>query len=108
MEDEAQRSSEVDRGNKAKVILTDPLFQESFEQLRELYLTAWEKTTMKDSEGRERLWMMIANLGDVKAHLTTVLETGKMSSKQLDDIESEYEDSPGIVKQTLKEWGIRK
>ena len=30
MDEEAQRANEVDRGNKAKVILTDPLFQESF------------------------------------------------------------------------------
>ena len=36
MEDEGQRAEEIDRGNKAKVILSDPLFQEAFDQLREL------------------------------------------------------------------------
>ena len=84
MEDEGQRAEEIDRGNKAKVILSDPLFQEAFDQLRELYMNAWEQTTIKDSDTRERLWMMIANLGDVKAHLKTVLETGQMSEQQLD------------------------
>ena len=69
MEDEGQRAEEIDRGNKAKVILSDPLFQEAFDQLRELYMNAWEQTTIKDSDTRERLWMMIANLGDVKACL---------------------------------------
>jgi len=107
MEDEAQRSNEIERGNKAKVILTDPLFQESFEQLRELYMSAWEQTTIKDSQTRERLWMMIANLSDVKAHLKTVMETGKMSVKQLEDLDLEDEDDTGIMKRKLKQWGIR-
>ena len=107
MEDEGQRAEEIDRGNKAKVILSDPLFQEAFDQLRELYMNAWEQTTIKDSNTRERLWMMIANLGDVKAHLKTVLETGQMSEQQLDDLDLQDAEDSGVLKRKLKQWGVR-
>jgi|TARA_R110000796_G_scaffold73296_2_gene164973 hypothetical protein len=107
MEDEGQRAEEIDRGNKAKVILSDPLFQEAFDQLRELYMNAWEQTTIKDSDTRERLWMMIANLGDVKAHLKTVLETGQMSEQQLDDLDLQDAEDSGVLKRKLKQWGVR-
>ena len=107
MEDEGQRAEEIDRGNKAKVILSDPLFQEAFDQLRELYMNAWEQTTIKDSDTRERLWMMIANLGDVKSHLKTVLETGQMSEQQLDDLDLQDAEDSGVLKRKLKQWGVR-
>ena len=107
MEDEGRRAEEIDRGNKAKVILSDPLFQEAFDQLRELYMNAWEQTTIKDSNTRERLWMMIANLGDVKAHLKTVLETGQMSEQQLDDLDLQDAEDSGVLKRKLKQWGVR-
>ena len=107
MDDEGQRAEEIDRGNKAKVILSDPLFQEAFDQLRELYMNAWEQTTIKDSDTRERLWMMIANLGDVKAHLKTVLETGQMSEQQLDDLDLQDAEDSGVLKRKLKQWGVR-
>ena len=107
MEDEGQRAEEIDRGNKAKVILSDPLFQEAFDQLRELYMNAWEQTTIKDSDTRERLWMMIANLSDVKAHLKTVLETGQMSEQQLDDLDLQDAEDSGVLKRKLKQWGVR-
>lgn len=107
MEDEGQRAEEIDRGNKAKVILSDPLFQEAFDQLRELYMNAWEQTTIKDSDTRERLWMMIANLGDVKAHLKTVLETGQMSEQQLNDLDLQDAEDSGVLKRKLKQWGVR-
>jgi hypothetical protein len=107
MEDEGQRAEEIDRGNKAKVILSDPLFREAFDQLRELYMNAWEQTTIKDSDTRERLWMMIANLGDVKAHLKTVLETGQMSEQQLDDLDLQDAEDSGVLKRKLKQWGVR-
>ena len=107
MEDEGQRAEEIDRGNKAKVILSDPLFQEAFDQLRELYMNAWDQTTIKDSDTRERLWMMIANLGDVKAHLKTVLETGQMSEQQLDDLDLQDAEDSGVLKRKLKQWGVR-
>lgn len=107
MEDEGRRAEEIDRGNKAKVILSDPLFQEAFDQLRELYMNAWEQTTIKDSDTRERLWMMIANLGDVKAHLKTVLETGQMSEQQLDDLDLQDAEDSGVLKRKLKQWGVR-
>ena len=70
-------------------------------------MNAWEQTTIKDSDTRERLWMMIANLGDVKAHLKTVLETGQMSEQQLDDLDLQDAEDSGVLKRKLKQWGVR-
>ena len=51
--------------------------------------------------------MMIANLGDVKAHLKTVLETGQMSEQQLDDLDLQDAEDSGVLKRKLKQWGVR-
>ena len=81
------RERELERGNKAKAILESDLFQESFDLLKADYINEWENSKLSETDQRERLYYMVANLDDVKLHFQTVLETGKLASKQLFDNE---------------------
>lgn len=104
MDDEGKRNDEIRRGDKAKAILEDEVFAEAFDKIKSVYMNAWEQSTVGDSQGRERLWAMVAHLNDVKAHLTTVITTGNFSKKQLSDLEPE---ESLISRRKLQKWGIR-
>jgi hypothetical protein len=84
--DQADRSVEINRSNEAKQILESKLFQESIETLKKIYSEALlEKTGAKESDTREKLWIAYNVVGKVEQHLQTVIETGKLAAKQLED-----------------------
>ncbi len=84
--DQARRSEEISRSNQAKQILENKIFQEAIESLKKLYSEALlEKTGAKENDTREKLWIAYNVVGKVEQHLQTVIETGKLASKQLDD-----------------------
>ena len=83
-----KREKEIERGNQAKAILDSEIFRESFDSVREDYMDSWEQSSIDDSAKREKIWMMVAHLDDVKSHIVSVLQTGLMSEKQLSDIPS--------------------
>ena len=77
---------EVSRSNEAKLILESKLFQESMETLKKIYSEALlDKTGANESETREKLWIAYNVVGKVEQHLHTIIETGKLASKQLED-----------------------
>ena len=77
---------EINRSNEAKQILDSKLFQESIETLKKIYSEALlEKTGAKESDTREKLWIAYNVVGKVEQHLQTVIETGELATKQLED-----------------------
>lgn len=103
-EETVKREKEIERGNKAKAILDSEIFQESFTAVRADYMESWEKSTLDDSDKREKIWMMVAHLDDVKSHIVSVLQTGLMSQRQLADIPSikpSFEEDSGRLRTFL-------
>ncbi len=77
---------EISRSNEAKQILESKLFQESIEALKKIYSEALlEKTGAKESDTREKLWIAYNVVGKVEQHLHTIIETGKLAARQLED-----------------------
>ena len=84
--DQAERSLEVSRSHQAKQVLENKIFVEAIESLKKLYSEALlEKTGAKESDTREKLWIAYNVVGKVEQHLQTVIETGKLAEKQLED-----------------------
>ena len=84
--DQAERSLEVSRSQQAKQVLQNKIFIEAIESLKKLYSEALlEKTGAKESDTREKLWIAYNVVGKVEQHLQTVIETGKLAQKQLED-----------------------
>ena len=79
---------EQNKGEQAKTILEDALFVESFEILKASYEKEMVQTSYKDSEARTAIWVAWHQLDKVKAHLTEIMNTGKLASKQLQDIKN--------------------
>ena len=44
-----------------------------------------DKTGAKESDTREKLWIAYNVVGKVEQHLKSILETGKLAEKQLED-----------------------
>lgn len=82
----ADTDVEIARGHSAARLLGDPLIAEAFDLIRAEYISAWEAAPVRDVEGRERIWAHLQALGKVKAHLETVVNTGKMAEKQKNEL----------------------
>jgi hypothetical protein len=84
--DQADRAVEISRSSEAKQILGNKIFIEAIESLKKLYSEALlEKTGAKESDTREKLWIAYNVVGKVEQHLQTVIETGELATKQLED-----------------------
>ncbi len=76
---------ELTQANKAKQLFENPLLQESFDKLRNVYQESLFNTGAKESETREMLWLAYNIVGKVEQNLKEIIDTGKLASKQLED-----------------------
>ena len=67
------------REQRAKRLLDDPLFVEAFEILEKELLLSWSRTNSNDVAQRESCWLATRLLERVKAHITSIVETGHMA-----------------------------
>ena len=86
MNDEASLHQEVKQGRDAEYLLDNPVFQQTFDYLKDAYFKAWEQTSVEDSQSRENVWMMYKTLDTVHGHIKTYADTGKLAKKQLEDM----------------------
>ena len=75
----------MSQANKAKQILENPLFKESFDKLRKLYQDSLFNTGVKEQDTREKLWLAYNVVNKVEQHFIELLDTGKLATKQLED-----------------------
>ena len=70
----------MSRSSQARQILENKLFQESFEDLKKIYSEALlDRTTVRESEAREKYWLAYQVLKKVEHHFKEILETGKLA-----------------------------
>ena len=74
------------RGSEARALLDSPALEEAFKSLEVEYLKAWRESKPADQEERERLWLAVGILGEIKRHLRIVVDTGAMAKRDIDKI----------------------
>lgn len=79
----------IQKGNEAARLLTDPLFIEAFDTVKTEINASWEETPARDTEGRERLWLMLKLLGRVRAHIETIAANGEIEKKRIAELDAE-------------------
>ena len=67
------------REEHAKRLLEDPLFQEAFETLRQELLARWENSTTHEVDARESIWLGLALLKRIHAHIESIVTTGEIA-----------------------------
>ena len=75
----------LDRSSKAKSLLDNPMFDESFALVRAALLERLENWSLSDTSGAEKLRMMLKLLRDVRANVEQAVRDGKVSQFRLDE-----------------------
>lgn len=86
MIDEHKLLREQDRALGADALLKNDLFNEALESIERDLIEAWKSALPRDTDGRERIWAAIQQLGKIKGYIETVLRDGKLASAQLKDL----------------------
>ena len=86
MIDEHKLLREQDRALGADALLKNDLFNEALESIERDLIEAWKAALPRDTDGRERIWAAIQQLGKIKGYIETVLRDGKLASAQLKDL----------------------
>ena len=84
--DHNKLASEVSRGEKAKLLLDEPLIKEAFETLKKEFQDAILNTKHNEDEARRALWQAYHLTDRVENHLRTVMETGKLAATQINKL----------------------
>ena len=63
----------------AKRLLKDELFTEAFDVLRKELMNRWEASGSSEVEARESIWLAMRLLDKIYGHITSIVETGRMS-----------------------------
>lgn len=69
----------MNREAEAKRLLEHELFVEAFDTLEKELLLNWARTNSNDVSQRESCWLATRLLERIKAHITSIVETGHMA-----------------------------
>ena len=75
---------EIQRGEQAARLLSEPLLVETLELIELEYTQEWKNSPVRDVEGREKLWLMVRTVQKLRSELEAVLETGKLAQHRLE------------------------
>lgn len=64
------------KANAARFVLEDPVIQEAFDNLEDLYNEAWVNSNIEDSISRERMFLSLRALSDLKRELESMINSG--------------------------------
>lgn len=75
---------EMERGRQASEVLEHPLYLEAFKVMRDRISRQWVESPARDTEGREKLWLMQKLLENVDQHLKELMQTGQLARLKLE------------------------
>ena len=73
---------EKQRTELAKSILDNPVFQDAIKQIKQELYGEFLNSPARDSEGREKIYLMGKMLDLLLVNIKSVMETGKLNKKQ--------------------------
>lgn len=77
-------SEELRRGEQARQLLQNELYQDAVTQVRQAIIDKWMQAPLRDREGHHELKIMLKLLGDLTGYIQTTMETGKMAQIQVE------------------------
>jgi hypothetical protein len=80
-------TTQISQGTKAQLILDEPLMKEAISYLKTRYKEEIFNTSYKDHDQRQVLWMAYNMVDKIKGHLESVMNEGKLASKELDQLQ---------------------
>lgn len=69
--------------NRAKEVLENEAYLEALALIKTEIDTQWRTSPARDTDGRERLWLMQSLLSKLQATLETTMQSGKLAAADL-------------------------
>ena len=73
---------EIQLSNDAKAIIDNPLYQKAYTDLRKELVDELLATPLRDTEAREKIYMMVKMLDSVQTRIQSIMETGTILKKE--------------------------
>ena len=73
---------EIKLSNDAKAIIDNPLYQKAYTDLRLELVNELLATPLRDTEAREKIYMMVKMLDSVQTRIQSIMETGTILKKE--------------------------
>lgn len=80
MEEKRKISS---RGQKAMTVLLDPILVEAFQDIENRYTNEWKSSKVEEGVKRERAYVAVQVIDDLKTQLQTYVDRGRVADKQM-------------------------
>jgi len=96
-------TDEMDRGNKARKLLDDPLLTEAWEQVERTITEAWANAPIRDRDGQHELKLMLKALRDVRGWLEQTVTDGKIAAAEFERL-NRRETTPAEIR-ALRKYG---
>lgn len=77
-------NADVYRANRAKALLNDELFNDAIKQVKDGLMETWTVCTI--AEQRDRIWISVNLLEQIKSALINTVSNGKVAQTELDAI----------------------
>jgi len=84
--DEHKLLRDNSRSVEARALLDNALFNEALASIERDLIEAWKITPPRDTDGRERCWTAIQQLGRLKGYFESALNDGKLAAHQLKEL----------------------
>lgn len=86
MPDEIKLQQAEVRAVRAQQLLENELLIQCFEQLKADYLDQWKKTSVMQTDVREKYWLALRVVDVVQDHLNTIIANGKLARADLREL----------------------
>jgi hypothetical protein len=80
------KETQIRQGKQAQQLLNDPLLKTAFEDLLEIYKQEIFNTSFTENDKRTYLWVAYNMVDKIRGHLQSVMESGKLTQQELDQI----------------------
>lgn len=77
--------TEIRRGDEAKRVLENPVYQEAVQKVREGLIQAMAGSPLGDAQTHNRLVIGLQILTQIEKQLVDVMQTGRMAQIQVED-----------------------
>jgi hypothetical protein len=85
MTDDIALHRDTARRAQAEALLSNEMLTEAFVVQKAELIEAWRNSAAKDHEGREWLWRQYQAIDKVRAHLTSIINDGKLAQREIDE-----------------------
>lgn len=82
--DEVAARRAVERGQAAERLGRDEAFSDALDQIEAVYMNAWKNADPFDVESRERAWVAVKLLGDIRGQILATVHNGVAAQKLIE------------------------